>query len=251
MKKRILSIIAMLLVAIPIIIVGGIPFKVLVILINIRALKEFISLKRNIPKFVYYIIYVFVIFSLLINDINYKCFMFLIFTLTILIIYYNDNKKFSSSDLFYMFSGTILIMIPCSYAVTLRNNSLNLLTYLILVTTMTDTFAYLIGKNIGKHKLIEKISPKKTIEGLIGGTVCSVLISSIFYMLIIGNINILYLIFKTAILSITAQFGDLFFSSIKREYNVKDFSNLIPGHGGLLDRIDSLLFVILVYMLFI
>jgi phosphatidate cytidylyltransferase len=117
---------------------------------------------------------------------------------------------------------------------------------------MSDTFAYLTGILIGKTKLIESISPKKTWEGTIGGTVLGVFISSMFYITVIKpDINIYQIIFITTFLSILGQFGDLFFSDIKRYYNKKDFSNLIPGHGGILDRMDSIIFVLLGVMFFI
>jgi len=116
---------------------------------------------------------------------------------------------------------------------------------------MTDTFAYFGGYFIGKHKLCPSISPNKTIEGAIVGTLVGVMVSTLFYLFVINNsINIAILIGITLVLSLVGQLGDLFFSSIKRYYKVKDFSNLIPGHGGILDRLDSIIFVILTYILF-
>ncbi len=110
----------------------------------------------------------------------------------------------------------------------------------------TDVFAYALGKLIGKHKLTP-ISPNKTIEGSIGGILGSI-IMNLGYTLIINNLfqlNLPYLnvIIIAITLSILSQIGDLAASSIKRYVEIKDFSNLIPGHGGLLDRIDSIIFV--------
>ena len=105
---------------------------------------------------------------------------------------------------------------------------------------------------IGKNKLLENISPKKTIEGMIGGTVLSVIIASNFYYTVIDSSLPLYIIvFMTTFLSIIGQFGDLVFSAIKRYYGKKDFSNIMPGHGGILDRLDSIIFVALGFMFFI
>ena len=108
----------------------------------------------------------------------------------------------------------------------------------------------LTGMFIGKHKLCPKISPKKTIEGSVGGSVIGTAVAVIFYSNLIGKFSI-KLVLITLLLSVIGQLGDLFFSKIKRENNIKDFSNIMPGHGGVLDRIDSLTFVIMAYIVFI
>lgn len=108
------------------------------------------------------------------------------------------------------------------------------------------------GKLFGKHKLIEKVSPKKTIEGSIIGSAFGTIIPSIYYIYMVDpGANILTVIFMTLILSIIGQLGDLVFSSIKRYFNIKDFSNIMPGHGGILDRIDSITMVVLAYQIII
>ena len=117
---------------------------------------------------------------------------------------------------------------------------------------MTDTFAMLIGCLIGKHKLIPDVSPKKSIEGSIGGSVVGTAIASILYYNVISNqINIFVLILMTLVLTILGQLGDLFFSKIKRENKIKDFSNIMPGHGGILDRFDSMTFIVFGYLVII
>ena len=105
---------------------------------------------------------------------------------------------------------------------------------------------------IGKHKLLEEISPKKTWEGTIGGTIIGTFVSTVFYVTVINpNINLGIIILVSLFLSIIGQFGDLVFSAIKRYYGKKDFSNIMPGHGGVLDRLDSLIFVLLGFTFFI
>ncbi len=111
----------------------------------------------------------------------------------------------------------------------------------------TDTGAYLVGSKFGKHKLIEKISPKKTIEGAVGAIItCSlcflitaIIMSSFFNV----RTNYLGFIILGAVTSVVAQFGDISASLIKRTFKVKDFGTLLPGHGGVMDRFDSVLFV--------
>ena len=110
----------------------------------------------------------------------------------------------------------------------------------------SDTFAYLIGKKFGKHKLTP-ISPKKTVEGAIGGIVGALLFSLIYTIgmnnLMNLSINYLHIAIVTFVLAIIGEIGDLAASGIKRYCGVKDFSDLLPGHGGMLDRIDSLLLI--------
>ena len=112
---------------------------------------------------------------------------------------------------------------------------------------VTDVFAYFTGYFLGKHKLIEDVSPKKTIEGSIGGIVfCA--IGFVALGLIVDhwfgqNANIVFLIVSGVIISIISQIGDLIMSVIKRHYQIKDFGKIFPGHGGMLDRFDSILAV--------
>lgn len=118
--------------------------------------------------------------------------------------------------------------------------------YVLFSAWGTDTIAYLVGKNFGKHKF-SKVSPNKTIEGCVGGTCGAVLAGAILTILLnqyagttIPLFNIVIII---AILSIIGQFGDFAASVIKRSFDVKDFSELFPGHGGMIDRIDSIMFI--------
>ena len=120
-----------------------------------------------------------------------------------------------------------------------------------LAAWITDTFAYFTGFFFGKHKLCPNISPKKTVEGCLIGVVMGSLIGAVYYYNVIGNIDIFLVILLSICLSILSEIGDLVFSSIKRYFDVKDYSNLIPGHGGLLDRLDSVIFVALGLLLFL
>ena len=117
---------------------------------------------------------------------------------------------------------------------------------LIIAAWGTDIFAYFIGKHFGKHKF-SKVSPKKSIEGCIAGTIGAVVLM-LGYTYFANNYwgvnySYAYIAIIGIILSLIGQIGDFSASSIKRYVDIKDFSNLIPGHGGMLDRIDSLLFL--------
>ena len=155
------------------------------------------------------------------------------------------------NDSLYVFGNVLFISISFIIFNIIRGKSIYYFLYTILIATMNDTFALFGGKLFGKHKLCPNISPKKTIEGSIVGLIFGTIISVIFLSLTCTlNINLFYLIVITLFLSIIGQLGDLFFSSIKRSFCVKDFSNLIPGHGGILDRLDSLIFINITYILF-
>jgi phosphatidate cytidylyltransferase len=112
----------------------------------------------------------------------------------------------------------------------------------LLIIWSNDTFAYLIGKKFGKRKLFEKISPKKTIEGFIGGLTAGIIVATIL-ALNTNSLNIFNWVVLSIIISIFGSIGDLVASKFKREAKIKDSSNLIPGHGGFLDRLDSLIFI--------
>ena len=130
--------------------------------------------------------------------------------------------------------------------------SMFLLLYVIIGTIMNDIGAYFIGLLFGKHKMNERISPKKTWEGFVGGVVFSLVFSITFALIVaalgkpilpIFDLKHLYIIIIISILiPLIADIGDFVFSSVKRSFGVKDFSQLLPGHGGVLDRIDSLIF---------
>lgn len=114
--------------------------------------------------------------------------------------------------------------------------------FIFIIAFVTDTYAYIGGSLIGRHKLTS-ISPKKTIEGSLVGTLMGTLVGSVYYYNLVSEVTILDTIILCLILTILSEVGDLFFSSIKRYFDVKDYSNLIPGHGGVLDRFDSVIYV--------
>lgn len=130
------------------------------------------------------------------------------------------------------------------YLVNTKESGQYLVWLIFLSSWLCDTTAYYSGRFFGKHKLCPKVSPKKTIEGSIGGIIGSTLACGIFGIAISGSVSIpVYHYFIIGILcGVFCQFGDLVASSIKRYAGIKDYSNLIPGHGGILDRFDSILF---------
>jgi phosphatidate cytidylyltransferase len=112
---------------------------------------------------------------------------------------------------------------------------------------VSDTFAYFTGRFLGKHKLIPAISPKKTIEGAIGGVVFDMGAFALYGLILRSffnfEISYIYLIIMGAVVAVVSQIGDLLASAIKRQYEVKDYGFIFPGHGGVLDRFDSVMLV--------
>ena len=185
--------------------------------------------------------------------VDYRAFAVLIFIFLLPLLFVNSKEDiYNINDALYMIGSSIFIGLSFGLIILIRNYDLNYLIYILLITTMTDVFAYLTGFYIGEHKLCPTISPNKTIEGLIGGLAMGTFVASTFYFTVVNsNMSLVLIIFITFFLSLIGQLGDLVFSSIKRTYKVKDYSSLIPGHGGILDRFDSLIFVALAFILFV
>ena len=162
-------------------------------------------------------------------------------------------------DVSVTFLGFVYVVILFSF-IPLVNSKIHgeYLVWLIFIGAwLSDTAAYYFGKYLGKHKLCPKVSPKKTIEGAIGGFLGGTLGCGIFGIVVssyVPEVSVIHFFLIGALCGIMGQFGDLVASSIKRYVGLKDYSNLIPGHGGILDRFDSILFnavVVFYYLTFI
>lgn len=162
-----------------------------------------------------------------------------------------SNMKITFKDMTFSFAGILYIIgflgfLPLLYGVTGKISGKILIWFVLITAWGTDIFAYLIGKHFGKHKF-SQVSPNKTIEGCIGGVLGAVIFSLIcaYVMNTYFSTQIAYLTIGilSAILSLIGQVGDFSASAIKRYFAVKDFSELFPGHGGMLDRIDSVMFI--------
>ena len=263
MKIRIISAIIALAIVIPLIIMGGNLFNVGVYIISLIALKELLDIKaskKQIPIFIQLIAYIFMMIILISNSkdisnvftLDYRILSALFMAFLIPTVFYHERSKYSINDAFFLIGSLLFLGVSMSLLVLVRSVSLNLLIFLLLIPMVTDIFAYVTGMLIGKHKLLEEISPKKTIEGMIGGTLMGVFIGAMFHHTVIDpTFSKIEILLICTFLSLLGQYGDLVFSAIKRYFGKKDFSNLIPGHGGILDRLDSIIFVLLGFMFFI
>ena len=183
--------------------------------------------------------------------------IFILFPLTIFlfIIELYRKKDKGTENIAAGVLGIIYISLPFSLSnfIVFDSNhvySPKLMLALLLLIWTYDTFAYLSGVTFGKHKLFERISPKKSWEGAIGGALVTIC-SSLLYAKFIPEISHIHWIILSALIVVVSTYGDLSESLIKRQFSVKDSGNLMPGHGGLLDRFDSFLFAVPVFVCYI
>ena len=262
MKKRVLSAIVMIAIFVPLLLIGGKVFAIFMTLLAVLGLYELIHIresKKEFPFLMKIFAYVMVVFFSLshfdsidfIYTMDYRVVAFIIFAFLSPMVFIHDYKKYNLNDALFLIGSVLFIGLSFNLFIICRNYDIMYIIYLLLITTITDTFALFTGMLIGKHKLCPSVSPKKTIEGLLGGTIFGVFVATAFYVTAINpSISLAFVIAVTTILSLVGQLGDLVFSSIKRYYDKKDFSNLIPEHGGILDRFDSLIFVVLAFIIF-
>ena len=227
---------------------GNVIFKIIMTIISMLGLRELIDIKYKDRKilpvklFAYLLLGILMLYGLIYNLNITSIISFVLLTLVLPIIFYNDKSKYNINDSMYFVGIILLLGMAFSNIVYMREINVYKCIYIFIIAFITDTYAFIGGNLIGKHKFTD-ISPKKTIEGCVTGIVVGTFVGSMFYISLVGSMSILKIIFMSLILTILSEIGDLVFSSIKRYYDKKDYSNIIPGHGGILDRFDSVIFV--------
>jgi phosphatidate cytidylyltransferase len=259
MKQRILTAIVALIIFVPFVIFGGLPFELLVYIMATIGLIELMRM-REIGKYsVSSALGILLLWMLMLPSAGFDFISIpeaffhksdVIMLVVLLLLSYTVlvKNRFSFDHAGFILLSTIYVGMGFSFLIETRNyidDGLATIVYVFLVIWATDTGAYFFGRAFGKKKLWPKISPNKTVEGAIGGVILACIVAIIFHVFSpIQHHSMLVMVLVTVLASIFGQIGDLVESAFKRHYGVKDSGDILPGHGGILDRFDSMLFVL-------
>ena len=254
LTKRVLIGIAGVPILVFLIYKGGYFFLSLSVIVQVLSLYEFYNLFKDKNIFPLKIFSIIAYTGLLglsffyFEHLEYIINLFVIFILLTITFEVFRKEKRNPLNPIVSISGFLYITVPFIFLnlfnmnAGLQQGKFNVVLYIFVLIWVCDTFAYFGGRLLGKHRLSE-ISPKKTIEGSISGVIFTIGGALIFHYLIPDKLNITDALVTGLIIGVFGQVGDLFESMLKRFCSVKDSSNIIPGHGGVLDRFDSLIFV--------
>ena len=251
MKQRVITAVIFGVVLISLTIIGGIPFIALSYLFSSIAVYELLKMKNvkivSLPGIASLVVlWIFLLpdqYTFILEYLNVTKAEVALLTVLLFLTYTVVTKnRFTFDDVAFILMSTIYIGIGFYYFIETREAGLVFIFYAIFIIWATDSGAYLVGRKLGKRKLWPEISPNKTIEGAIGGIISAVIVSLLFSLLTSIDAGMFKLAILTVFLSVFGQIGDLVESALKRHYHVKDSGHILPGHGGILDRFDSLLF---------
>ncbi len=205
--------------------------------VNAIELCGYISILVHYAQMMIFREYRYFIFSLMFA-------FFLIMTVYVLLF-----PKFKSAQAIACFFSFVYAPVNISFIYLLRERPLGIyFAWIPFIAWVCDTCAYFTGRALGKHKMAPVLSPKKTVEGAVGGVIGAMAVGAVFGYLLYKNEThdpsvIVMLLVITFVGSLISMVGDLLASGIKREHDIKDYGSLIPGHGGIMDRFDSVIFV--------
>jgi len=254
LKQRIITAVIAAALFIPIVILGGLPFTLLMYAISAVGLYEILRMKGLSIFSIHGFITLFALFLFLLPDrwtiqlmetTGYSKIDFALIAVLLLLTYTVIVKnRYTFEDAAFSILSTLYVGIGFFYFIETRLVGIEYVIFALVIIWTTDSGAYFIGKKFGKRKLWPDISPNKTVEGFYGGIGTAIVFALIFQLITPISSSYTILIIVTVLASIFGQMGDLVESALKRHYNVKDSGNILPGHGGILDRFDSLLFVL-------
>lgn len=251
-KTRLLSGIVLLAIAITVVVLGGHILFATILLISMIGTMELYRLEnmeKSLPGITGYIAGVGYFALIFTGYSRYLILLFIGFLMVLMFLYVFQFPHYKTDQITLVFFGLFYVSVMLSYIYKVRIlEDGALLVWLIFIGAWgSDTCAYCVGMLFGKHKIAPKLSPKKSLEGCIGGVLGAAIIGFLYATVIRDNIisiqnpQVSFAIIGAAS-SIISQVGDMAASAIKRNHNIKDYSNLIPGHGGILDRFDSIIF---------
>ncbi len=261
MKTRIISAIIML----PLLLfvyLGGLWLKFAVVCVSVIGLDEFYKgfraegVKPSFPIGIGSVCLLYIFHTIIINNeaagtagpdaaVIYMLWLFIVVLASMIYGFRVEERK--TEDMAATALGIVYVVFFFHFAVLIDecDYAHNYIWLVFIIAFCTDIFAYFTGRFLGKHKLCPKLSPKKTVEGAVGGMIGALVFSLLFgnFFLEPGHALNVHFILMTLIGSVISQLGDLSASAFKRQMGIKDYGKLIPGHGGILDRFDSVLFV--------
>lgn len=251
-KTRLLSGIVLVILVIGVLYLGGYVTAGAMLLLSLGGVFELLRIYKlhktpiGITTYIATIAY----YGLLIFDKNQFVMPLIIaFVLIVLGIYVTTYPKYTDKDAMAAVLSFVYVTVMLSYMYLIRdlNHGGALVVMVFVCSWVNDTCAYCVGVTLGKHKMTPKLSPKKSVEGLVGGIVGSAVVGALYGMFFDKNVTALSnapIIFAAigALGALVAVIGDLAASAIKRNNDIKDYGKLIPGHGGIMDRFDSIIF---------
>lgn len=247
-KKRIITGAVMVAVFIPIILIGGKAVDLLLIFLSICAGYEATIMLEGGKR---YLLSVFSALAILLMTFVNETYLFAVIAAWLLSLFTIRivTDKIQTDEVGAMFMVTVLVGLAWrEFERIFRNpDPADQILYILIAVTFCDVGAWFFGRMFGKHPMAPTISPKKTWEGSLSGYACGAVFSLIYALIRRNSFLFPQTIFLSLLVPIAGELGDLAFSCIKREFHVKDFGTILPGHGGILDRFDSLTFALLVH----
>ena len=263
MKNNIITILLLITIFVCSLFLGKLIFNIIMSLFAILSLREMLHIRtkeKPVPIEVELISYVIILFFVMNNYgnnlayylIDYKLLAALSLSSLIPLVIINNKKKYNVLDALYLIGSTLFIGITFNLLTQFRMNNSNYVIYIFIIALISSIFELITNYYIGKTIIMPTINPKKTLEGIFGGIAMSTIVSSMFFISMIEtNLPIYGIIIISFILAIIGQFGDLVFSFIKKEFNKSSFYNYNIGNSGILDIMDSVIFITLGFILFV
>ncbi|WP_409305456.1 phosphatidate cytidylyltransferase [Peribacillus sp. SCS-155] len=253
MKQRIITGVVAAAIFLPLVILGELPFLVLVYLLGTMGLYELLRMKHQKPGSFPAIISFILLWLLMVPQSSNNGWLQFAFdktevvlwgVLLLLLCTVLSKNRFNFDDAGFLIISVLYVSMGFFFLYETRAAGLVYVFFVLFTIWATDSGAYFFGKAFGKRKLWPEISPNKTIEGSIGGIISGIIVGLLFFFLAEWDYSLSEIILISILISIFGQLGDLVQSAYKRHYGVKDSGTLLPGHGGILDRLDSLIFIL-------
>ena len=250
MKQRIITGVVAAAIFLPIVMYGNLPFAILIYLMATIGLYELLKMNKvavfSWPAAIAFVM----LWALLLPSTDIfgkmnlsKESVLMIGAILLLIYTVLSKNKFNFDTAGFVIISVLYVAMGFFYIMATRDIGLAYVFYVLFTLWATDSGAYFMGKAFGKTKLWPEISPNKTIEGALGGICFAIVVAIIFALTGTLDISLVKLLFMGIVIAVFGQLGDLVQSAFKRHYGVKDSGTILPGHGGILDRSDSWLFV--------